>query len=135
MMFFKNSVFFEGYIMTRMKLYVLCLIIVTSGVLLKAGNVHPLPEIMKPNIIAVNGNKLYISDQYTIIVYSLDNFSVLHRFGRKGDGPLEFRLLPFLYFFAEKLWVRDGSKILIFSKGMKLIKEMRVPISLTRIYP
>ena len=121
--------------MNRMKLYMLCLIIITCGVVLKAGNVHPLPEIMKPNIIAVNENKLYISDQYSIIVYSLADFSVLHRVGGKGDGPLEFSLLPFLYFFDEKLWVRSGSKIIIFSKGMKLIKEMRVPISLTRIYP
>jgi hypothetical protein len=94
-----------------MKLYLLFLIIITGGVLLKAENVHPLPEIMKPNIIAVNENKLYISNQYSIIVYSLDDFSVLHRFGRKGDGPLEFRFLPFLYVFDEKLWVKENEEM------------------------
>jgi hypothetical protein len=121
--------------MTRMKLYVLCLIIITCGVLLKAEKVHPLPEIMNPTIIVVNENKLYISDRYSIIVYSLDDFSILHRFGKKGDGPLEFRYLPFLYFFDEKLWVKSGNKIIIFSKEMKLIKEMRVPIPIMRICP
>jgi hypothetical protein len=117
-----------------MKLYLLFLII-AFGVLLKAENVHTLPEIMKPNIIAVNENKLYISDQYSIIVYSLVDFSVLHRVGGKGEGPLEFSFLPFLNFFDGKLWVKSGGKIMIFSKEMKLIKEMRVPISLMRIYP
>ena len=81
--------------MTRMKLYLLFLIIIACGVVLKAGNVRPLPEIMTPNIIAVNENMLYISDRYSIIVYSLDDFSVLHRFGGKGEGPREFRFLPF----------------------------------------
>jgi hypothetical protein len=120
---------------TRMKPYVLFLIIITCGVQLKTENVRPLPEIMNPNIIAVNENKLYISDQYSIIVYSLDDFSVLHRLGGKGDGPQEFRYLPFLFFPDGKLWVKDGNRIITFSKEMKLIKEMRVPIFMMQICP
>lgn len=60
----------------------------------KAEKVVPFPQLGKPNSITVDKNHVYITDQGTIAIYSLENFKLERTFGRQGEGPGEFALLP-----------------------------------------
>jgi hypothetical protein len=59
-----------------------------------AGKVVPLIQLAKPNSITVDKNHVYITDQGTISIYSLKDFKLEKAFGKKGEGPGEFKLLP-----------------------------------------
>ena len=59
-----------------------------------AGKVVPFPQLEKPNSITVDKNHVYITDQGTISIYSLKDFTLEKTFGRQGEGPGEFKLLP-----------------------------------------
>lgn len=59
-----------------------------------AGKVVPMPQLGKPNSITVDKNHIYITDQASIAIYSLKDFKLEKTFGRRGEGPGEFRLLP-----------------------------------------
>jgi hypothetical protein len=62
--------------------------------LANAEKVVPFPQLGKPNSITVDKNHVYITDQGSIAIYSLENFKLERTFGRQGEGPGEFRLLP-----------------------------------------
>ncbi|MGD2092708.1 MAG: hypothetical protein PVH61_41460 [Candidatus Aminicenantes bacterium] len=59
-----------------------------------AGKIVPLAQLEKPNSITVDKNHVYITDQGTISIYSLKDFKLKKTFGKKGEGPGEFKLLP-----------------------------------------
>lgn len=59
-----------------------------------AGKVVPLAQLEKPNSITVDKDQVYITDQGTISIYSLKDFKLKKTFGKTGEGPGEFKLLP-----------------------------------------
>ncbi len=59
-----------------------------------AGKVVPLTQLEKPNSITVDKDQLYITDQASISIYSLKDFKLQKTFGKTGEGPGEFKLLP-----------------------------------------
>ena len=76
------------------------LLILLLLLLLFVGGVHaqkivPFPGLGKPDSITIDDQRLYITDQGTIAVYSLEDFKLKKKFGRQGEGPGEFRILPF----------------------------------------
>ncbi len=118
-----------------MKHVLAVLIIIVCVVPVNAEKGHPLPDIMKPKNIVVNENRLYVSDEYRIFVYSLDDFRLLHRVGKKGKGPGEFSFTPSLYFYKDKLRAMGGGKIIIYSKEMNVIQEKKMMFFASRIRP
>lgn len=80
-----------------------------------AGKVVPLPQLGKPNSITVDKNHVYITDQGTIAIYSLKDFKLKKTFGKKGEEPGEFKLLP-----QDKIGLRivvDNDYIMVNSIG------------------
>ena len=108
----------------RMKKYVflvLTLIIVTN---LSAQKITVLPDLQKPHQIAVDGNDLYIFDEadYSLHVYTISPFSLKLKIGKKGDGPYDFKYLPFVYVQPESLACTDFTKTIWFSKKGEVLK-------------
>lgn len=60
----------------------------------EARKVIPLAQLEKPNSITVDKDQVYITDQGTISIYSLKDLKLKKTFGKKGEGPGEFKLLP-----------------------------------------
>ncbi|MCP5106451.1 MAG: hypothetical protein GY950_23910 [bacterium] len=54
------------------------------------GKTIPLTGLMKPSGISVDAAQIYISDETTVYIYSLTDFSLKTKFGKKGEGPREF---------------------------------------------
>jgi hypothetical protein len=52
----------------------------------------PLPELMKPDSVLVDGGNIFFTDQATIVIYSLKDFKHLKTFGKSGEGPQEFKV-------------------------------------------
>jgi hypothetical protein len=83
-----------------------------------------LPDVQKPHQIVVDGNDLYIFDEadYTLHVYSISPFALKLKIGKKGDGPQDFKYLPFVYVLPEALVCTDFTKTLWFSKNGNFLK-------------
>jgi hypothetical protein len=53
-----------------------------------------LPELLDPNTIAVDKDQIFITDGVSVYIYSLTDFGLKKKFGKKGEGPREFLAPP-----------------------------------------
>ena len=85
-----------------------------------------LPDLQKPHQIVVKGNDLYVFDEadYSLHVYRVGPPAPTLTFGRKGDGPHDFKHLPFVFVQPESLVCTDFTKILWFSRKGEVLKAM-----------
>jgi hypothetical protein len=68
------------------------LVVLVSG--LYAGeNIVALPELQKPKTITVKEQQIFITENVKVLVYSLENFKLLYTFGKRGEGPGEFKIM------------------------------------------
>ena len=83
-----------------------------------------LTEVQKPHQITADGSDLYIFDEadYSLHVYTISPFALKAKIGKKGDGPHDFKYLPFVYVQHEALACTDFTKTIWFSKQGKVIK-------------
>jgi len=51
-----------------------------------------LPQLIKPDSIMIKNHRLYITDQEKIYIYSDKDFALKKKFGKKGEGPGEFKI-------------------------------------------
>lgn len=54
-----------------------------------------LPDVLNPQDFSVHNNRVYVIEGAEISIYSLDDFRLVKRFGKRGEGPREFKPLPF----------------------------------------
>ena len=85
-----------------------------------------LPDVQKPHQIAVDGNDLYVFDEadYSLHAYAISPFAPILRFGQKGDGPHDFKYLPFVYIQPETMTCTDFTKIIWYSKKGEVLKAI-----------
>jgi hypothetical protein len=104
----------------------LCLALLTA-MNLSAQTTVLLPELQQPHQIAVDGNDLYIFDEadYSLHVYAISPFAPKLKFGRKGDGPHDFKYLPYVFLQPKTLTCTDFTKIIWFSKTGHVLKAMK----------
>jgi hypothetical protein len=70
---------------------------------------------------------IYINDSMTISIYSLKDFNLVKRFGKKGEGPQEFKQYVNVNIQPELLVITSLHKVSYYSKKGDFIKELRVP--------
>jgi len=107
-----------------MKKHVFLIFLVIVAANLHAQETIILPDVQKPHQVAVDGNDLYIFDEadYTLHVYSISPFALKLKMGKKGDGPQDFKYLPFVYVQPESLVCTDFTKTIWFSKNGHFLK-------------
>jgi hypothetical protein len=108
----------------RMKKYVFLVLILIVAMNLSAQKRIGIPDVQKPHQITVKGNDLYIFDEddYSLHVYTLSPFALKWKAGKKGDGPQDFKYLPFVYVQPETLACTDFTKTIWFSKKGDILK-------------
>ncbi len=98
-----------------------------------------LPEVMKPQVLTVSGNHLFVMDGAVIYKYALPELKLLKTFGRQGEGPGELKVTPLWHntitLLKDSLMVDGFDKIVYFSKEGKLIKERRKPTKILQLTP
>ncbi len=95
-----------------------------------ATKIVPLPEIIKPDLIKVDGDDMVIAEKASISIYSLKNFKLIKKFGKEGEGPQEFKLI--MGFFGlnisihpEYIIINSVGKISYFTRKGEFIKEKK----------
>ncbi|MCK4890317.1 MAG: 6-bladed beta-propeller, partial [Candidatus Aminicenantes bacterium] len=94
-----------------------------------AASLGTLEGVLKPSIIDIHGDRLFVMDIEQVHVYSMKDMSLIKSFGKKGEGPGEYKIIPnfplSLKAFDEFLIVESIDKLSHFTLEGKYIKEKR----------
>lgn len=97
--------------------------------LLPAKELGILEGIMKPSIIDIHKNRLFVMDAEKIRVYSIEDLKQLNSFGKTGEGPGEYKIIiqiPLrLQAHEDFLFVESYDKLLYFTLDGKYLREKR----------
>jgi hypothetical protein len=74
-------------------------------------------------------NELFVVEGATVFVYSIKDLSLTRKFGRKGEGPGELKIIPFkfniLNVFSDYILFDGFDKVVFYSKDGTFIKEKK----------
>jgi hypothetical protein len=94
-----------------------------------AGKVAILPEVSRPYQLIVDTERVYVIEGTNIFIYSLEDYKLLTKFGKKGEGPQEFKVRPSgrvkIYPLDNYIYVNSIGKASVFTKDGKFVREMR----------
>jgi len=119
--------------MIRKNLFSL-LIILVLGSWVFPGKVVPLPEIKKPENIIVDQNQILITEFPNVYIYSLEDYKLINKFGKEGEGPQEFFQYVRIQPSPENpnyIVVGSHMKMSYFTRKGKFVKEVRSKSSST----
>ncbi|MGD2086851.1 MAG: hypothetical protein PVH61_11780 [Candidatus Aminicenantes bacterium] len=95
-----------------------------------AEKVAVLPELMKPKVMAVDDTQLYVTQEASVFIYSLKDFKLVKKFGRAGQGPQEFHIVPSINLHidvqTDQIIVVSIRKVSYFTKQGEFIKEVKM---------
>jgi hypothetical protein len=107
------------------------LVMVMVGGLPYAEKLGTLTRVLRPEMIEISDNELYVVEEASIFVYSLEDLRFIRKFGQKGEGPGELKVNPavtnFLVPLADSVFIVGFDKAIRFSKTGQVIKEFRFP--------
>lgn len=120
------------------KLIIFCLFVSLAGIL-SAEKLLTFNEVLKPEMLKVSGNEIYVVEGSTIFMYSLENLKLIRKFGKKGEGPGELKSVPkfsnTVLIYPEFVLAESIDKVIYFSKKGEVLKEMRKYPETLRIMP
>jgi len=105
-----------------------------------------LTDVMRPQLLEVDTDKLYVLDGAQIYIYSAKDLKLINRFGKKGEGPGEMRpgriisssisIYPEYLLVAGVMGDTEGLvKIIYFTHEGKFIKEKKTWPQMFRVHP
>jgi hypothetical protein len=89
------------------------------------------PDILKPDSLIVDKEQVIITEGPTVSLYSLLDYSLQKKFGKRGEGPQEFKVISYgstglaLDVQPDVLVVASIGKLSLFTREGKFIKEMK----------
>lgn len=93
--------------------------------------VIPMPKLMKPQLILLDKTQMYVTEDTSIYIYSLKDFKLIKKFGKRGEGPQEFMINPQLPLYlnvqTKDIIVQSFGKLSWFSKDGEYKKELKLP--------
>lgn len=111
------------------KLSLLTAIMLLSAISILATKIVPL-DLFKPFRIRCDGEKIFIGQEAVIYVYSAGDYKLLTKFGRAGEGPQEFKLIPeFSPDFdvhSDTIVAFSIGKVSLFTKEGKFLSEKKI---------
>lgn len=111
----------EG-IMKKCVLILLVLCLANIGFTIKLAD---LPTLERPALIKVEGDELFVADGHTIHVYSLKNYQLKFKLGKRGEGPGEFKYQPGINILPDHLLITSGRYCVWFSRDGKMVKDKK----------
>jgi hypothetical protein len=110
-------------------LFYLFLILISTANALPVENLGVLDGVLKPSTIDIQKDRLFVMDTEQVRVYSMKDLSLIKSFGKKGEGPGEYKIHPdiplSLKAFNDFLIVESIDKLSYFSLDGKYLKEKR----------
>lgn len=101
-----------------------------------------LPELNRPETIAMDDEQFYVTEGATVYIYSMKDFKLKTKFGKAGEGPQEF-MLPLggvglmVFPYKDYLLINSQGKVSYYSKDGKFQKEImtRAPMMMGFFQP
>lgn len=113
----------------RKYMLILLLIVLVLADFVFAEKIVGIEKILKPNIMVVDDTQLYLTEGASIYIYSLKDFKLKKKFGKAGQGPQEFLVLPesplIIHVETDDIIVNSAGKLSFFSKDGVFKKEMK----------
>jgi hypothetical protein len=106
----------------RVLIILICLLFALS---LFGERLTTFPQIYKPKGIWVGENLVCISEGAAVFLYDLNDFKLIKKFGRRGEGPREFSGGLIINILKEKIMIESQKKLSFYSLKGDFIKEMR----------
>lgn len=107
--------------MKKMFLFLSIVLMVSFGF---SETVKTLPELSNPDGIYTSGNRLAVTEGTTIHLYSLPGLKHIETFGKKGEGPQEFKgSIDGIDMQTDLMVVSSRGKVSFFSKDGTFVKE------------
>jgi hypothetical protein len=97
--------------MKRSLVLIVLMCLAISG-LTCAEKVVDLPDVLKAQSILIAHNRLFVAEQAKIYIYSLDDFKLIKKFGKRGEGPMEFM--------GAISWMAEGKNSVLISSQNKV---------------
>ncbi len=118
-------------------LFSIFLIFISAANILSGENLGVLAGVLKPSVIDIHKDRLFVMDTEQVRIYSMKDLSLIKSFGKRGEGPGEYKINPeiplTLKAFDDFLIVESIDKLSYFSPDGKYMKEKRKPPRLLKI--
>jgi hypothetical protein len=115
------------------------LILLVAAIQLVAGKLGTLKEIVTPELLKVHGSNAYIVQREEIHVFSLKDLSLIRKFGKKGEGPGEVKVMDLfsnnVTITKDYIMVESLDKLVYYSLDGIFKKEKRCSSMLVDFYP
>lgn len=99
-------------------------------------------DLGRPGLILVDKDRLFINEGADIYIYSMKDYSLLNKFGKKGEGPQEFMIYHQLKrggveidIQSDTLAINSLGKLSLFTRDGVFQKEFKVPFSPGKYLP
>lgn len=83
------------------------------------------PDLSRPYRIMLDEGKLYILEKQNVYIYSTEDYKLLKKFGKQGEGPMEFSGSLNITAYKDYLVVNSQGKISYWTKMGKFIREVK----------
>ena len=98
-----------------------------------------LPDVLKPSCIEISHDHLYVVEDAVVYAYSLKNLKLIKKFGAKGEGPGELKVVPFypnnVTDLGDRLFFEGYDKIIVLSREFKLLKSFKKKRRIIKLIP
>lgn len=98
-----------------------------------SARVVPMPQHLKPFRIRVDHEQVFITEGPEIFIYSLKDFALQAKFGKAGEGPEEFKLIPEfsgeIDIQEDKILVSSLGRVSFFSRAGTFLDEKKTKAS------
>ena len=109
----------------KQKFFLIVLALLCFYTLIPAKKSGVAEGIFRPKMMKVAHNTVYISDHYSISLFSTENFKLIKKIGRKGKGPGEFSVNPGITCIETGILTYIPFRISFYSPSGILEKELK----------
>lgn len=118
--------------MKKIMVFILLMMIAAAGFTEKLAD---LADVLKPKSIAVDGERLYVTGNLTVYMYSLKDFTFIKQFVKKGEGPREAKNFLELTVLPDRLVLNSKGKVMFYTKDGTYMEEKKLPNGISRVLP
>ncbi|MCP4150317.1 MAG: hypothetical protein GY757_21395, partial [bacterium] len=123
--------------MKKFFLIIILFVLLLTSPFVFAAKLATLPELMKPKSISIDGTQMYVveSATHSIHLYSMKDYKLIKQFGKKGEGPGEYKRAPYVMAFTDHVLLFAAGKNLYYSRSGDYLKEKRIDNGIVGLWP
>lgn len=115
--------------MKKNTVFIVSVILLLTAGAVYARQVVPLKGVVRPQGLEVDDSRFYITAGTEVFIYTLNDFKLVKRFGKKGEGPQEFVVMPGVplapFARTNELLITSMGKLSFFSKDGVFKRELK----------